>query len=78
VVLLKESSPFEAIPVVVAIRVAPLYLLDYCAHSDLLFPPFAFVYVMAKDGEVACWFQPFMGLRHGLTGAVSKTEWPTP
>jgi hypothetical protein len=77
VVLLKESSPFEATPALAAILVASLRLLDSCTHSDLLFPPFAFVYIMAKDGEVAFWLQPFMESGYGLTGAVSKTKWPT-
>ena len=34
-----QLSAFNTIPAVVAIIVALLRLLDYCAHSDLLFTP---------------------------------------
>jgi hypothetical protein len=40
------------------------------------FSPFAFVSIMAKDGEVAFWLPPFMESGYGLPGAVSKTKWP--
>jgi hypothetical protein len=71
-------SMFEAIPALVAILVASLRRLDDWAHSDLLCPRFALVYVMAKDGGVASSFQPFVRSRHGLSGAVIETKWPTP
>src|SRR5712691_1381314 len=61
---LTQRSAFEASPVLVAIFVASLRMLDYRSHSDLLVPSFAFVSVMAKDGEVAFWFQPFAGSSH--------------
>lgn len=76
--LLPYLSLFEAIPAVVAIRVASLRRLDDGAHSDLLCPPFALVYVMAKDGRVASWLQPFVRSSHGFSGAVIDTKWPTP
>ena len=63
-ILLKQVSAFDAIPALVAILIASLLVLDYCSHSDLLFTSFAFVYVMAKDGEVAFWFQPFAVSSH--------------
>ncbi len=49
--------PFEALPALMAIRLATLRVLDDCSHRDRLFRSFACVCVMAKDGEVACWFQ---------------------
>ena len=75
---LKQTRAFDAIPALVAIIVASWRILDDCAHSDLLCPPFALVYVMAKDGGVASWFQPFVRSRHGLSGAIIGTKWPTP
>jgi len=56
----QQVRAFEALPALVTILVALLFLLDYRSHSDLLVPSFALVCVMAKDGEVACWFQPFV------------------
>ena len=50
--------------------VASLRLLDYRAHRYLLWPFFAFGVVMAKDGEVALWFQPFVVPSLCLSGAV--------
>jgi hypothetical protein len=75
---LKKVSAFEAIPALVLIIVASLRLLDYRAHSYLLLQPFAFVFVMAKDDEGACWFQLFAVSSHRLSGAVIETKWPTP
>jgi hypothetical protein len=60
VILLQEVSALEALPTLVAIIVASLLILDYRAHRYLLLPFFAFVVVMAKDGEVAFLFQPFV------------------
>ena len=60
VILLQEISALEALPTLVAIIVASLLVLDYRAHHYLLLPFFAFVVVMAKDGEVAFLFQPFV------------------
>jgi hypothetical protein len=57
VILLQQLSALDAIPTLVAIIVASLRLLDYRAHRYLLLPFFAFVFVMAKDGEVAFLFQ---------------------
>ncbi|SRR6266567_4830446 len=53
--------PFEALPALMAIRMATLRVLDDCSHSYLLFRSFACVCVMAKDGEVAFWFQASVG-----------------
>jgi len=53
-------SAFEAMPALVAILVASLLSIDYRSHSYLPVSSFAFVLVMAKDGEVAFWFQPFV------------------
>ena len=53
--------PFEALPALMAIRIATLRVLDDCSHSYLLLRSFACVCVMAKDGEVAVWFQPSVG-----------------
>ena len=58
--LRQQVSAFKALPALVTILVALLFLLDYRSHSDLLVPSFALVCVMAKDGEVAFWFQPFV------------------
>jgi hypothetical protein len=69
-ILRQQVHAFEAIPALVAIIMASLYVLDYCAHSYLLLPPFAFVCVMVKDGEVAFWLQPFVVSSHYLPGAV--------
>jgi hypothetical protein len=74
---LTQLSACNAIPALLALLVASLRLLDYCAHSDLLVPLFAYVDTMAKDGEVACWFQPFVVSSYGLSGAVSESKWPT-
>jgi hypothetical protein len=56
----QEVSALEALPTWVAILVASLLLLDYRAHRYLLGPCFAFGVVMAKDGEGAFLFQPFV------------------
>ena len=63
-ILLKQLSAFDAIPALVAILIASLLVLDDCSHSYLLFHPSPCVYVMAKDGEVAFWFQPFTVSSH--------------
>lgn len=60
-ILRKEVSAFDAISTLVAIIVASMRILDSRSHSYLLFPSFAFVFVMAKDGEVAFSFQPCIG-----------------
>jgi hypothetical protein len=70
VILLQEVSALDALPTWVAIIVASLRLLDYRAHRYLLWPFFAFGVVMAKDGEVALWFQPFVVPSLCLSGAV--------
>ena len=45
---LKQTRAFDAIPALVVIIVASLRILDDCAHSDLLCPPFALVYMMQR------------------------------
>ena len=74
---LTQLSAFDALPALMAILVAPLRILDYWAHSYLLFHSFAFVFVMAKDDEVAFCFQLFAVSSHCLSGAVIETKWPT-
>jgi hypothetical protein len=61
---LSPLSAFDALPALVAIIVASLLILDDCAHSYLLFQPFAFVFVMAQDDEVTFWFQLFAVSSH--------------
>jgi len=61
---LKKVRAFEAIPALVLIIVASWRILDYRAHRSLLLQPFAFVFVMAKDDEVAFWFQLFAVSSH--------------
>lgn len=73
-----QRSVFEAVPALVALLVASWRRLDDGAHSALLYPSFALVYVMAKDGGVASWVQPLVRPSHGSAGAVSDTKWPTP
>jgi hypothetical protein len=70
VILLQEVSALDALPTLVAIIVASLLILDYRAHRYLLLPFFAFGVVMAKDGEVAFWFQPFVVPSLCLSGTV--------
>ena len=57
----KLLRPFEALPALMALCIATLRVLDDCSHSYLLVRSFAWVCVMAKDGEVACWFQASVG-----------------
>ena len=45
---LQQTRAFAALPALVAIIVASWRLLDDCAHSDLLCPPFALVYMMQR------------------------------
>jgi hypothetical protein len=58
--------------------IALLRILDDCSHSSPFFRSFAFVCVMAKDGEVAFWFQPSAMSSLWWSGAVIETKWPTP
>jgi len=74
--LRKQIRAFEALPALVTILVALLFVLDYRAHSSLLLPSFAFVFVMAKDGEVAFSFQPFWG-QVSIVWVMIETKWPT-
>jgi hypothetical protein len=53
-------SPCTASPALVASRVAVLLLLADRSHRARLVPSFPLVDMMAKDGEGACWFQPFV------------------
>jgi hypothetical protein len=76
-ILRKQISTFETSPALVAILVASLLSIDYRSHRSLLLPSFAFIFVMAKDGEVACWFQPFVVSSLYLSGADIETKWPT-
>jgi len=57
-ILRTQRSAFDTIPALVTTLVALCLIVHYCAHSDLLCHPSAFVYVMAKDGEVAFSLQP--------------------
>ena len=77
VIPLTQRSAFDTIPALVAILVALRRILHSCAHSDLLCHPSAFVYVMAKDGEVAFAFQPFVVSNYYLAEVVFETKWPT-
>jgi len=74
---LTQCSAFDTLPALVAILVALRLLLHDCAHSDLLCHPSAFVYVMAKDGEVAFSFQPSAVSSDCLAEVVIETKWPT-
>jgi len=59
-IALKPLRAFEATPVLVAILIATLLVLDYCSHSYLLlFKPRSWEKCMAQDGEVALLLQPF-------------------
>jgi hypothetical protein len=55
--------PFEAFPALLASRIAPLWVLDDCSHRYLLLRSLTCAYVMAKDGEIAGWFQPSVGIK---------------
>src|SRR5690348_12103044 len=57
-ILGQEVRAFEALPMEVATMIASERLLDDRAHSCLLCPSLASVFVMAKDGEVAFSLQP--------------------
>ena len=57
----KLLRPFEALPALLASRIAPLRVLEYYSHRYLLVRSFACVCVRAKDGEAAFWFQPSVG-----------------
>src|SRR5215475_6835186 len=57
----KLLRPFEALPALLASRIAPLRVLEYYSHSYLLVRSFACVCLRAKDGEVAFGFQPSVG-----------------
>lgn len=50
---LKQLSAFVTIPVLVAIVIASLLLLDDGSYNNLLCKPLHLSIVMAKDGEVA-------------------------
>ena len=77
VIPLTQRSACDTIPALVAILVAVRRILHDWAHRDLLCSPSAFVYVMAKDGEVAFSFQPFGVSRYSLAEVVFETKWPT-
>jgi hypothetical protein len=74
---LTQRRAVDTIPALVAILVALRLILHDCAHSDLLCHPSAFVYVMAKDGEVAFSFQPSVVSSDCLAEVVIETKWPT-
>ncbi len=71
-ILPQQRSAFEALPALMAILVALLLLLPDRAPSDLLFPSFASGCVMAQDGEVAFWFQPFVRASLSCLGLSSR------
>jgi hypothetical protein len=59
VIPLKQRSAFEAIPALMAICLATVLVWDYGFHSYLLLlKPWSRCKAMAKNGEVAFWFQP--------------------
>jgi hypothetical protein len=60
-----------------AIIITSLCVLDDGAYSSCLLQPLAFVCVIAKDGEVAFWLQPFVVSSHNLPRSVIKPQWPT-
>jgi hypothetical protein len=63
-IALTQLSAFDAVPALMTVFMATLLILDDCAHTYLLFQPLAFVFVLAKDGEGAFWFQPFAVSSH--------------
>jgi hypothetical protein len=76
IILPPHVSAFEVILALMAILVASWCILDDCAHNYLLVPSFVFVYEMVKDGEVACWFQPWVVSSYAGSGAVRENKWP--
>ena len=62
-IVFKLLRPFEAFPALLASRIAPLWVLDDCSHRYLLLRSLTCAYVMAKDGEIAGWFQPSVGIK---------------
>ena len=59
-IALKPLRAFEAAPVLVAVIMATLLVLDYCSHSYLLLcKPRSWEKCMAQDGEGALLLQPF-------------------
>ena len=74
IILPPQVSAFEVILALMAILVASWCILDVCAHNYLLVPSFVFVYEMVEDGEVACWFQPWVVSSYAGTGAVRENK----
>src|SRR5262245_50650885 len=82
---LKQTRAFDAIPALVAIIVAAVRILDDCAHSDLLCPPFALVHMSTcckgwrgrlvvsrlRDGESRLVWSP---QRHQVADAMIKAR----
>ena len=66
----QEGRALEALPTLVAILVAAWRLGDDRAHRALLGPCFACGVVMAKEGEGAWWFHPFVVSSLCLAGTV--------
>ena len=55
----------------------PVRFDSSCDRLSLLLKPLSWEKCMAKDGEGALLVQPLTMSRHGLSGAVSYTKWPT-
>jgi hypothetical protein len=77
VIPLTQRRACDTIPALGASLVAVRRLVHSWAHRALLCSPSAFVYVMAKDGEVAVALQPFGVSRDSLAEVVFETKWPT-
>src|SRR5262249_21625772 len=76
-ILRKQVCAFDAIPALVARLTVSLCLLVDCAHSDLLVPSFALVYVMQRMARSLSSFNPSWCRVYGLCGALSEAKWPT-
>jgi hypothetical protein len=69
-----QLRAFDPIPSLMAFLMASWRRWNDCAHSDLLVPPFTLGWVMAKDDEVACWFQPCCGVGSGTVGGRHRDQ----
>ena len=78
-ILLKQPRAFDAIPALVPIIVAAVRILDDCAHSDLLCPPFALVSMlqrMARSlvGFKTSWWRVTDGLELSATPSGRRRD----
>jgi hypothetical protein len=76
IILPPQVSAFDVILTLMEIFVASWCILDNCAYNYFLVLSFVFVYEMVKDGEVACWFQPWGVSTYAGSGAVRENKWP--